>query len=31
MTRLGYQREEVINMLRQEITGGGNGDVSLAV
>ena len=31
MTRLGYRREEVINMLRQEITEGGNGDVSLAV
>ncbi len=31
MTRLGYRREEVINMLRQEITGGGNGNASLAV
>ena len=31
MTRLGYRREEVVSMLRQEITEGGNGDVSLAV
>ena len=31
MTRLGYRREEVISMLRQEIAEGGNGDVSVAV
>ena len=30
MTRLGYRREEVIEMLRQE-TEGGDGDASLAV
>nr|WP_325184514.1 GntR family transcriptional regulator [uncultured Oscillibacter sp.] len=31
MTRLGYRREDVIEMLRQEIKGGGDGDVSLAM
>lgn len=31
MTRLGYRREEAIEMLRQEIRGGGDGDVSLTV
>ena len=31
MTRLGYRREDAVEMLRQEIKGGGDGDVSLAV